>query len=177
MHFLKIYFDTIIRYDLINKFTYLNSRLLPRFSKVILSLSRKSSNLKDLIAMTLFFEILSNNKISTSNIISYKKSNVFVKIKKGYPIGCKVILGKTKLYEVFEFLYTDILTNEKSYKPAAATCNSLSLRITNPIKIKELDRNYYGLFRNLPWLSVTFFTTTKTKKELIYLFKAYKLIV
>jgi len=92
MHFLKKYFDTIIRYDLINKFTYSNSRLLPRFSKVILSLSRKSSNLKDLIAMTLFFEILSNNKISTSNIISYKKSNVFVKIKKGYPIGCKVIL-------------------------------------------------------------------------------------
>ena len=176
MHFLKTYFDTIIAYDLINKFFYSNIRKLPCFTKVVLCLTRKNSNLRDLISMILFFEILSNNKITTNNIIRYRKSNVFIKIKKGSPMGCKVVLRKNKVCDVFEFLYTDILTNEKNCKHAVvASSNSLSLRVTNPMKIKELDRNFYSLFKNLPWLSITFFTTTETKEELNYLLKAYKL--
>ena len=176
MHFLKTYFDAIIAYDLINKFPYSNGCKLPRFTKVVLRLSRKNSNLRDLISMILFFEILSTTKITTSNFICYKKSNVFVKIKKGYPTGCKVVLRKSKVCDVFDFLYTDILTNEKNRKHAAVTnSDSLSLRVTNPMKIKELDKNFYGLFKNLPWLSITFSTTAKTRKELNYLLKAYKL--
>jgi len=175
MHFLKTYFDLIIRYDLINKFTYSNNRKIPQFSKIILSLSRKNNNLKDLVSMILFFNLLSY-KIRRKNIIRYKKSNVLVKVKKGYPIGCKVILGKTKLYKVFELLLTDILINEKNYKAlnTVPSSNSFDFRIT-PLKVKELDKNYYGLFRNLPWLNITFLTTTKTKKEFSYLLKAYKL--
>ena len=177
MHFLKTYHDTIILYDLANKFTYLNSKKLPQFNKVSLSFSRKNNNLKDFISMILFFEILFDQKITINNIISYKKSNVLVKIKKGSPVGCKVILNKSKLYDVFEFLYADILINKKNYKQSAITSSSLSFNIINPIKIREMDRYYYSFFKSLPWLNVTFFTTAKTTKELLYLSKAYKLVL
>ena len=177
MHFLKIYFDTIITYDLINKFTYLNISKLPCFNKVILSLNRANSNLKDLISMILFFEMISNHQMIANNIIRHKKSNVFVKIKKGYPIGCKITLRKSNLYDVLEYLYTDILTNEKNYKHVVVTSQGFYLRVINPMKIKRLEKKFYNLFKSLPWLSITFFTTTQTKKELSYFLKAYKLLI
>jgi ribosomal protein L5 len=53
MHYLEIYYKTVIKYDLINKFNYKNIKELPKLKKIVLNFKTKNFKAKT-FATTLF---------------------------------------------------------------------------------------------------------------------------
>lgn len=71
MHFLKNFYLTNLRYQLLNKFVYRKLIELPKFEKIILNLKSKKIDTKTLFSGLLAFELIANQKgclIKTANV-------------------------------------------------------------------------------------------------------------
>ena len=95
MYFLENYYQTTVQYDLINKFHYKNLQKLPKLQKIVLNFGYKSPNLKNLASALLFLELATGKR---GVITTASKPHILLKIKKGNPVGCNVILKKTLMY-------------------------------------------------------------------------------
>ena len=176
MHFLEYYYQNIIQYDLLNKFRYKNIKKLPKLQKIVLNFGCKNSDIKNLSTALLSLELITNKR---GNLIVSKNSNILLKIKKGNPVGCKVILKKTFMYNFFAKILINIFPRIKNFTEFNTQKNKLknnafSYKLTNALTFLELEQNYY-LFNNLPNLNITVTTNTKTKKELVFLLHSFKL--
>jgi len=176
MYFLKNYYQTVIKYDLINKFHYKDLQNVPKLQKIVLNIKYKNPNFKNLAAALLFLELVSTKR---GVITTAKGPHILLKIKKGSPVGCKVILKKTLMYSFFTRLLIDInhqikefrkfTLQKKSQKP-----NTFSYQLKNIFIFLELERNY-NIFNNLSSLDLTIITNTKTQNELLFLLSSFKL--
>ena len=176
MHILEYYYEHIIKQDLTNKFQYSNLKNIPKLKKIILNFGCQNHEIKNIVQSILSLELITNKQ---SKLSKTKNSNVFLKIKKGAPIGCYVILKKTKMYKFLFKLLVKIFPILKDFKGisfllAKNNVNSFSFYIHDLINIKELNTHFY-LFNNLPSLNIIIITNTKTKKEFLYLLKSFKI--
>jgi large subunit ribosomal protein L5 len=176
MYFLKNYYQNIIQYDLINKFHYENLQNLPKLQKVVLNFGYKNPNLKNLASALLFLELITTKQ---GVITTAKGPHILLKIKKGNPVGCKVILKKTLMYSFFTRLLIDIYPQIKEFKNFTIQkknqkSNAFSYQLKNTFIFLELERNY-NLFNNLSNLNITIVTNTKTQNELLFLLNSFKL--
>lgn len=175
MNLLGNYYKKVVRYDLINKFFYNHIEDIPQLKKIILNFGCKSSEIKTLAASLLSLELIAVQK---GVLTKSKKANILLKIRKGNPVGCVVVLKKNKMYNFLFKLLTDVFPNLRDFKGISIAKKignrSFSLTLKDLISFKELERQFY-LFSKLPPLNITFVTNTKTKKELVYLLNAFKL--
>ena len=176
MYILEHYYEYIIKQDLLNKFNYLNVKNVPNLKKIILNFGCSNHRIKNIAPAVLMLELLSNK---LSKLTKTKKSNVLLKIKRGTPVGCCLVLKKTKMYIFLFKLLIDILPELKNFKGAPITsneknCNSFSLYIKDLALLKEFSMHFH-FFSKLPPLSITLVTNAKTKTELKYLLLAFKI--
>jgi large subunit ribosomal protein L5 len=175
MNLLKNYYKKVIKYDLINKFFYNNLNDIPELKKIILNFGCKNFEIKNIAAALLSLELLTTKQGTTTKS---KRANILLKIRKGYPVGCMVILTNAKMYQFFFKLLTEVFPNLKDFKGIQVSKKlgqkSFSFTLTDLINFKELEKQFY-LFTHLPPLNIVFVTNTKTRKELIYLLKSFKL--
>lgn len=172
MHFLEYYYINIIKYDLINRYNYKNIKDIPKLKKIILNFGCKTSELKKLSTSLLFLQLITTKK---GKLTVSKQSNIVLKIRKGNPVGCKVLLVKTAMYkflfklliEILPRLKNKILLKKTSYK------NTLTYNFENIMIFKELEKNYlaFSLLKNL---QVTFVTNATTNEELFFLLNSFK---
>jgi len=104
MSFFEIYNFTIIKYDLVNTFTYQDLTQMPSLKKIILNFGYPKSKLKNLISGLLALEFLSSKK---GKITKSRHLNIFLKLKKGNPVGCKLVLKKS----IMNFFYLKLMTS------------------------------------------------------------------
>lgn len=169
MHYLKYYENKIIQYDLANKFNYKTTKNLPKLKKIVLNFKTNT------FAETLFaIEIIVKKKL---NFIRSKKPNIFLKLQKGQPIGGKVILKKILMYDFLSSILIESfpkISNNIKFKKTNNR-NTFSIKLTNKnlnfLNIKE----HYNLINLLPYLTLTIITNSKTKKELMFLLKSFKI--
>ena len=95
MIFFKAYLSKVVKYDLVNTFIYQNLLQIPELEKIILNFGYQKSNLKYLIYGLLALEFVTSKK---GKITKSKHLNVFLKIKKGDPVGCKIVLKRSTMY-------------------------------------------------------------------------------
>ena len=177
MNILEFYYEKVIKHDLINKFYYLNIKNIPKLEKIVLNFGCNSHNIKKLAAAILALELISLKK---GKLSSSKNSNIFLKIRKGAPTGCYVILKKKKMYSFLFKLLVEIFPNLKNFKGIpnnkdyGNNNNSFSFYIEDLISLKELNNHFY-IFNNLPSLNITIISNSSKKKELIYLLKSFKI--
>jgi large subunit ribosomal protein L5 len=175
MNILEFYYEKIIKYDLINKFFYDNLNEIPKLKKIILNFGCKSFEIQNLASSLLALELITTKrgKLTTS-----KRANILLKIRKGHPVGCTVVLEKTNMYNFFLKLLGEVFPALKDFKGSRRTENlektSFSLTLKELITFKELETHFY-LFNKLPPLNITLVTNTKTKKELFYLINSFKI--
>lgn len=176
MNILEYYYKKVIKYDLINKFYYNNLKELPKLKKIILNFGCRTSEIKVLAASIQALNLISQKH--NSSITYSKHTNIFLKIRKGQPIGCKIILEKKHMYHFFLKLLIEIFPVLKDFKGINVNKNnnikSLSFTIKELITFKELETHFY-LFNNVPPLNITLVTNTKNKKELIFLLNSFKI--
>ena len=178
MFFFKTYLHKIVRYDLINTFVYQNLNQIPMLKKIILSFGFRKSNFKYLISSLLALEFISFKK---GKITKSKRLDVFLKIKKGNPTGCKIVLKKDAMYFFYIKLLTLIFSKNKQPKRQQFKWNtkcikSVSLYLKSPLIFAELE-SQFQYFKDLPSLNITLVTNSRSQKELFFLFKSIKFIV
>jgi large subunit ribosomal protein L5 len=174
MNILEYYYEKVIKYDLLNKFFYARSQDLPKLTKIVLNFGCKSFEIKKLAASLLALELITNKP---AFLTTSKKANVLLKIRKGHPVGCAVILEKKKMYQFYFKLLTEVFPILKDFKGIPLTKHlkekSFSFTLKELIVFDELGKHFY-LFNSLPPLNITLVTNTKSQKELLYLLKAFK---
>ena len=80
-----------------------------------------------------------------------KRSNILLKIRKGQPSGCVVVLKKKEMYDFFFKLLIDIFPNLKEFKAFKINKNlktSFSFTLKHLINFKELERQFYLFYVN-----------------------------
>ena len=114
MFFFETYFHRTVKYDLINTFFYKHLMETPKLRKITLNFGSQKSNFKYLVSSLLALEFISSKK---GKITTSKHLNVFLKIKKGNPVGCKIILEKNTMYFFYLKLITSIFPKAKQSQP------------------------------------------------------------
>ena len=175
MFFFERYLHQIISYDLINTFFYKNLKEIPKLKKITLNFGYQNSTFRRLVSSLLALEFITCKK---GNLTISKDLNVFLKIKKGNPVGCKIILKKSTMYLFYLKLITSIFSKMKQsqtfrYQWHPKTVKSVSFQIKNPLLFIELE-NQFQFFKNISRLDVTLFTSSNSQKELYFLFKSIK---
>lgn len=176
MHLIDYYYQTIVKYDLLNKFRYKNISQLPKLNKIVLYFKFNNLTFNSLMSTLLVLELITNQK---GFIIRSKNFNTSLKVKKGEPIGCKVTLNKNNKTKFLFILINSILNNNKYYIQNKITSqkffyNAISFKILNILNFKELEE-YYQYFRNLKELNISIITNAKTTKEFLFLIKSLKI--
>jgi large subunit ribosomal protein L5 len=175
MHFLDKFYNNTLKYELINKFRYNNTKNLPNLKKIILNFGCKTADIKELSSCLLSLELITHQK---GHFTKTKYSKILFKIRKGNPTGCIVTLNKFNKFKFLELLTVEIfpklknfsgLNNEKLKK------NDFSYELNDTFSFTELEKNYY-LFNNLPKLNISIVPSNTIKNwELYFLLKAYQL--
>ena len=118
-----------------------------------------------LVASLVALELLSNQR---GCLIQSRALNLTSKIKKGDPIGSKVILRNAKALQFLLKLRKNLYVLSKLHTKC------LSFQIKNLMFFKEVEVNYH-FFRKLTPLNVNITTTTRTNAELVFLLRSYGL--
>lgn len=176
MNFIKTYYESIVKYDLINKFNYSNTHSIPKLTKIVLTFKCKTPNLKNLVTSALALRFITNK---TPKLILLKNTSIFIKLRKGSPIGCTLILKKKDMYVFLTKLLVDIFPKLKNFykisvNQSSKFQNSISYNMKEIFNFVQLGNNYL-FFENLSNLQITFVTNTKSKQELFFLFKSLKI--
>ena len=174
MKFYKNYFEEIVAYDLLTKFIFKQSSDFPKITKIILSLEYKNPSSIQLISSLLALEIIGIQKAS---LITTSKPNINIKIRKGQPIGCKVTLRNTNIYNFLSNFLLIILPQDRQLKPIQIKNKksyNLSLKFNGILTFSELE-NYYQFFKLVSNLSVVIVTNSNSLAEFLFLLVSLKL--
>lgn len=171
MDFLKHYHENVVRYDLINKFFYKNVDNTPKLKFVSLYFNFKRYELKSLISALVALELISSQK---GSLVKSKSANISLRIRKGHPTSCRVILRKKKMNQVLSKILNKIIISNRIPVRNFMKINTISFTIKNVLIFEELEKNY-RFFRHLDFLRVDIVTTAKNHSEFITLLKAYKI--
>ena len=175
MNPLENYYNKVIKYDLINKFLYNHISDIPELKKIVLNFGCKNFELKNITAALFSLELITTKK---GVVTKSKQANILLKIRKGYPVGCMVILTKTKMYKFLFKLLEEVFPNLKDFKGINISkklgSKNFVFTLKDLINFKDLEKQFY-LFTNLPPLNIILVANTKTRKELIYLLNSFKI--
>lgn len=171
MHFFEKYFNNNVKNDFIIKFNYKKLNNIPKIKKLILNFGCRSSDLKKLSIALLALKLITKKEC---NFVSSKKSNVLLKIRKGEPVGCKIVITKKYMFQLLFRLVFQVLPYSK-YKIFLKenNKNSITLNIKNILLFNVLEQNYI-LFNNVKNLHLTVVTNSKTESEFFYFLNLLK---
>lgn len=172
MHFLKYFYKKTLKYELINKFTYRNTKELPEIKKITLNFGCKTTNIKHLASSLLAIELITCQK---GKFTITKYPNLVMKLRKGNPVGCKVELKNQKIYNFLEKILVEVFPKIKNFKglklKKKLKKNVLSYEFNDNFIFKTIEEHYY-LFNTLPKLNITLLTTTKKTEEFNFIIKS-----
>lgn len=171
MYFLESYSKNIVKYDLINKFNFNTVTDLPSIKFINLRFNFKKYEAKSLITGLIALELITNQK---STFITSKKFNVSLKIQKGDPIGCKVVLRKQPMQQFLYQLLNKFELKNKRSNIETSNFSLYSFKINNILTFDNLEKNYI-FFKNLQNLHVGIGTSNLKFKQFKFLLQLYKI--
>lgn len=175
MYFLKYFNFKTIKYDLLNKFYYSKTKDLPKIKKIILNFGCKTTQIKNISASLLALELLTSK---TGNLTATKHSDIFLKIRKGNPVGCKVILKNTRMFNFLQRIICEVFPKMKNVNQLTMSKkvkkNVFSYKMYDIFSFSELEKNYY-FFNELNKLDITFVIDSKFEKETYFILASFHL--
>lgn len=172
MHFLINYSKTILKRDYIIKFS---DKKFPVIKKIILNFNftKINFNMKLLLINLLFLEVIAYKK---AKILKSKKFNVALKIKKGQPVGCIVVLKKNYIYFFLEKLLINNIVLKKNFSKLNKNYFSFSFSDIFKFNLQFFDNNYH-FFNTIPKFNVLILINNKNLLELLFVLKSYKIYI
>lgn len=154
----EIYYQQILKFNLLYKYNYKNYYDIPKLTKIILtSKSTKFMDLLSILTIFIFFEILTTQR---PYLIFIRKIKLQGTIRNGTLIGCKLTLQKHLLYRFISIFTLKIFpkTNLKiksSNKIKKKILNTYTLNFNELTLIPQYEKFYY-LFNKISNLSITY---------------------
>ena len=174
MSSIRSYLQRKFKYDMFNRFCYKKVQNFPQIKKIVLNFGFKTNDFTSLVTSLFVLELLTKQK---GILTLSKNANLFLKIRKGNPVGCKVTLQKKAAFSFLNRYYYEIFPKLKQSEHLLnlkmLNKNSFSYNLNDTSVFQELNNKYY-LFGNLPQLNITIVTNSMFKLELVYLIKLFK---
>ena len=166
----KAYLENVVP-ALVSRFSYSNNLEVPKIVAISINMGigDANTNSKSLDSAVNELAAISGQK----PIITKSKSDISnFKIRKGYPVGCKVTLRSTKMYEFFERLVCIALPRSRDFR--GLSFKSFDGRGNYNFGIKEqiifAEINYDNI-DSVRGLNVTINTTANNDNEAYWLLK------
>jgi large subunit ribosomal protein L5 len=166
------YYKTIVRQDLLTKYNYTNFAEIPRLQKICLNFQVSQSSLRQLLPLMTALTLASFQKPS---LLRSKQVNLILRLKKGSPIGCQVILRGQKMYSFLETLLFFIFPQIKgTFFSAFRFVKKVAFfSLENPFLFREIEKEYEN-FQELPFLHFSMVFTAEKKEEIVSFLSALK---
>tara|TARA_B100001093_G_scaffold490496_1_gene529591 strand:+ start:309 stop:935 length:627 start_codon:yes stop_codon:yes gene_type:complete len=169
---LKTYRDNVIP-NMVSRFKYENSMQVPKLLSIALNMGigDAKTNSKKLESAIKEIEMITGQK----PVVTKSKSDISnFKIRKGYPVGCKVTLRSSKMYEFFERLVCIALPRSRDFR--GLSFKSFDGRGNYNFGVKEqiifAEINYDDI-DSVRGLNITLSTSANTDEEAYWLLKEF----
>ena len=169
---LKTYRDNVIP-NMVSRFKYENSMQVPKLLSIALNMGigDAKTNSKKLESAIKEIELITGQK----PVVTKSKSDISnFKIRKGYPVGCKVTLRSSKMYEFFERLVCIALPRSRDFR--GLSFKSFDGRGNYNFGVKEqiifAEINYDDI-DSVRGLNITLSTSANTDEEAYWLLKEF----
>ena len=170
---LRAQFDQDIRKKLTEQFGYKNPMQVPQIDKVVLNMGigEAVSDLKKVDNAAADLSMIAGQK---AIITRSRKSIATYKLREDQPIGCKVTLRKSRMYEFIDRLVNIALPRIRDFRGLNPKSfdggGNYSLGIKEHIVFPEID---YDKVTDIWGLDVTVCTTARTDEEARALLTAF----
>ena len=169
---IKLYKESVVS-AMVSRFNYVNSMQVPKLLSISLNMGigDAKTNSKKLESAISELELITGQK----PVITKSKSDISnFKIRKGFPVGCKVTLRSFKMYEFFERLTCIALPRSRDFR--GLSFKSFDGRGNYNFGIKEqiifAEINYDDI-DSVRGLNVTLSTSANTDEEAYWLLKEF----
>ncbi|WP_343126491.1 50S ribosomal protein L5 [Buchnera aphidicola] len=161
---LKLYYDSVVP-NLVKKLKYTSIMAVPKIEKIVLNMGVGKSVINK---KNLDFACQDLMKISGQKpyITRAKKSIASFKIRKGYPIGCKVTLRGLRKWDFLDKLITVVIPRIRDFRGLSQKSfdgfGNYSLGIKEQIIFPEIE---YDKIDSLRGLNITIVINSHTNQE------------
>ena len=169
---IKLYKESVVP-AMVSRFNYVNSMQVPKLLSISLNMGigDAKTNSKKLESAISELELITGQK----PVITKSKSDISnFKIRKGFPVGCKVTLRSFKMYEFFERLTCIALPRSRDFR--GLSFKSFDGRGNYNFGIKEqiifTEINYDDI-DSVRGLNVTLSTSANNDEEAYWLLKEF----
>ena len=150
---------------LVEKFGYKNPMEIPKISKIVINIGvgEAKDNPKELEAAIGDLEKITGQKVVTTKA---KKSIANFKLREGMPIGCKVTLRRSKMYEFLDRFVNVALPRVRDF--SGISPDSFDGRGNYNVGIKEqiiFPEIEYDKIDKIRGMDIVIVTTAKTDEE------------
>ena len=166
----RLYVEEVIP-NMIKRFDYVNIMQVPKILSISLNMGigDAKNNSKGLESALNELTAISGQK----PLITKAKADISnFKIRKGYPVGCKVTLRSSKMYEFFERLVSIALPRSRDFRGLSFKSfdgrGNYNFGVREQIIFAEIN---YDNIDSVRGLNVTITTTAKNDEEAYWLLK------
>ena len=172
MNYLEKYYNNFIKYDLALKFNYKSTNKITRMKSIILNFGCKTSDLKKLSLSFLILQLITKKR---GKLTFSKKSNIFLKIRKGQPVGCQVVLRKKSMYRIALYLIKIIPNLDYEIKFKINDSKSIIFNLFNLFNFNIIESNYI-FFNHLNNMNIIFIFDENVNEEISFILNHLKLL-
>ncbi|MBL8701147.1 MAG: 50S ribosomal protein L5 [Alphaproteobacteria bacterium] len=166
-------YSATIRPSLMKEFGYKNGLQVPKLEKIVINMGvgETVNDIKKMDAALAELTAISGQK---PLLIKSKKAIANFKLRRGLPIGCKVTLRGTRMYEFLDRLITIALPRVRDFRGVSGKSfdgrGNYALGIKEQIVFPEIDYDKIDAVRGM---DIIICTTAKTDKEAKALLKGF----
>lgn len=170
---LKAQFEEVIRPKLVEQFGYKNKMQVPTIEKVVINMGigEGVADRKKVENAAADLALIAGQK---AVITKSRKSIATYKLRENQPIGCKVTLRKTRMYEFLDRLVTIALPRVRDFRGLNPKSfdgrGNYSLGIREHIVFPEID---YDKVSDIWGMDITVCTSARTDEEARALLTAF----
>jgi large subunit ribosomal protein L5 len=170
---LKTYFEEVVRKQLSDEFGYKNRMQVPVIEKVVINMGigEGVNDRKKVEAAANDLSLIAGQK---AVITKARKSIATFKVRDGQPIGCKVTLRKTRMYEFVDRLINIALPRVRDFRGLSPKSfdggGNFTIGIKEHIIFPEID---YDKVSDVWGMDITVCTSAKSDNEARALLSAF----
>jgi large subunit ribosomal protein L5 len=168
------YYKDKVAPELMKKFGYKSIMQVPRIEKITLNMGVGEAVADKKVmehAVGDMLKIAGQKPVVTKS----KKSIAGFKIRENYPVGCKVTLRKTRMYEFLDRLVTVAIPRIRDFRGISGKSfdgrGNYNMGVKEQIIFPEIE---YDKIDALRGMNITITTTAKTDEEARALLQAFK---
>ena len=168
----RVYKENVVP-NMVSRFKYANSMQVPKLISISLNMGigDAKTNSKKLESAINELELITGQK----PVVTKSKSDISnFKIRKGFPVGCKVTLRSSKMYEFFERLICVALPRSRDFRGLSFKSfdgrGNYNFGIKEQIIFAEIN---YDKIDSVRGLNVTISTSANTNDEAYWLLKEF----